>query len=213
MKTEQFIDLLAASEAPVAPVRSSQRFGWVALAGAAIALPILLGTIRLNPHLLSDMALPMYWVKSGAVAIVVLLAWQACARLARPGMALGEVPRGLLSVLIFIWLMGLAAMLNAQPEQRMALWMGGSWESCIPTMLTLSAPAWLMSMAVMKRMAPTRPALAGAAAGLLASATGALVYTLHCPELAAPFLAIWYVAGIALPALLGALAGNWYLRW
>ena len=213
MKTEQFIQLLASGEAPLAALPSSRRFAWVALAGAAIALPILLATVALNPQLLSDMAKPMYWLKSGLVLAVLLLAWQACARLARPGVKLGEVPRGLLSVLIFIWLMGLAAMLNASPDQRMALWMGGSWDTCIPGMLMLAAPAWLISMASMKRMAPTRAALAGAAAGLLASATGALVYTLHCPELAAPFLAIWYVAGISLPAVLGAIVGHWYLRW
>jgi len=65
----------------------------------------------------------------------------------------------------------------------------------------------------MRGLAPTRPAQAGGAAGLLAGAAGAAVYALHCPEMAAPFLGIWYVLGMAIPALLGAVLGPRLLRW
>ncbi len=41
--------------------------------------------------------------------------------------------------------------------------------------------------------------LLSAVAGALAT----LVYCVHCPEMAAPFIAVWYVAGIALPTVLG----------
>lgn len=50
-------------------------------------------------------------------------------------------------------------------------------------------------------------ALAGAASGLLAGAIATLVYCLHCPEMTAPFLAIWYVLGMASPTAPGALLG------
>jgi hypothetical protein len=66
---------------------------------------------------------------------------------------------------------------------------------------------------VLRGLAPTRPALAGAAAGALAGGVGGAVYALHCMELAAPFLAVWYVAGIVLPVVLGALLGPRLLRW
>jgi hypothetical protein len=39
------------------------------------------------------------------------------------------------------------------------------------------------------------------------------VYALHCPELAAPFIAIWYVIGMAAPVVLGAALGPRLLRW
>jgi len=55
--------------------------------------------------------------------------------------------------------------------------------------------------------------LTGAAAGWLAGAVGACVYSLHCPEMAAPFVAIWYVLGMGMSAALGALAGRHWLRW
>jgi hypothetical protein len=39
------------------------------------------------------------------------------------------------------------------------------------------------------------------------------VYSLHCPELAAPFIGIWYLSGILIPTMLGAWLGPWLLRW
>jgi hypothetical protein len=65
----------------------------------------------------------------------------------------------------------------------------------------------------MKGLAPTRLALAGAAAGLLSGSIGAAVYALHCPEMAPPFLGIWYLAGMLIPAAAGMVAGPRVLRW
>jgi hypothetical protein len=49
--------------------------------------------------------------------------------------------------------------------------------------------------------------------GLTAGALGAAVYALHCDEMAAPFLATWYLLGMTIPALIGAGAGPRLLRW
>ena len=65
----------------------------------------------------------------------------------------------------------------------------------------------------MKELAPTRLRLAGATAGLAAGSAAALVYCLHCPELAAPFVGFWYVLGMLIPAAAGALIGPRLLRW
>ena len=58
-----------------------------------------------------------------------------------------------------------------------------------------------------------RLGLAGACAGLMAAAVGALVYALHCPEVEAPFLAVWCVLGLLIPTVVGALIGPKLLRW
>jgi hypothetical protein len=39
------------------------------------------------------------------------------------------------------------------------------------------------------------------------------VYTLHCPEMTAPFLGIWYVLGMLIPTAVGAELGPSLLRW
>jgi len=62
-------------------------------------------------------------------------------------------------------------------------------------------------------MAPTRPRLAGAAAGLMAGGIGATVYGLYCQETAAAFTAVWYTFGMLIWAAAGALIGGRLLRW
>jgi hypothetical protein len=65
----------------------------------------------------------------------------------------------------------------------------------------------------MKGLAPTRLRLAGAAMGFAAGAMGALVYSVHCPELAAPFLGFWYLLGMLIPTAIGMALGPRLLRW
>ncbi len=57
------------------------------------------------------------------------------------------------------------------------------------------------------------PGLAGLAAGIMSGGLGAFIYGLHCPELALPFIAIWYALGMLLVAGLGFVAGRIVLRW
>ena len=76
-----------------------------------------------------------------------------------------------------------------------------------------AVPLFCALLWAMRGLAPTRPALAGAAAGWLSGAVAALTYALHCPELGAPFLGIWYPLGMLIPAAAGALIGVRLLRW
>ena len=85
--------------------------------------------------------------------------------------------------------------------------------SCPWIIAVLSLPAFAAAFWAMQGLAPTRLRLAGASAGLVAGAAGALVYTFYCPELAAPFLGVWYALGMLIPTALGALLGPRLLRW
>ncbi|MDQ2821723.1 MAG: DUF1109 domain-containing protein, partial [Pseudomonadota bacterium] len=40
-----------------------------------------------------------------------------------------------------------------------------------------------------------------------------LVYCLHCPEMSPVFVGTWYVLGMLVPALAGALLGPKVLAW
>jgi hypothetical protein len=61
--------------------------------------------------------------------------------------------------------------------------------------------------------APTRPALAGAACGLLAGGLAATFYAAHCFDDSPFFVATWYSLAIAILTLAGAAAGRFVLRW
>jgi len=65
----------------------------------------------------------------------------------------------------------------------------------------------------LKSGAPDSPALAGAAAGLVAGSIGAAVYATHCIEDSPLFLALWYTIGISAVTLLGAAIGRHTLKW
>jgi hypothetical protein len=93
------------------------------------------------------------------------------------------------------------------------LFFGDTWNSCPFLIATLSAPVFVAVVWAMQGLAPTRLRLAGAAAGLLSGAIGTMVYSVHCPEMAAPFIGFWYLLGMLIPTTVGALLGPRMLRW
>jgi hypothetical protein len=112
-----------------------------------------------------------------------------------------------------MWMLAAVVLLGADAADRAGLIRGVSWTECSGNIALLSLPVFAAIVWLMKGLAPTRLRLSGAAAGLAAGGVGAVVYTLHCPELEAPFLALWYVLGMLIPALLGAISGPRLLRW
>lgn len=215
MKTDDLITMLArgaADEAP-APMGDARRFApalaW-GLSGATLLMALCLGV---RADLAEALLMPMFWAKAGVAALAALAALQLTRRLARPGMPAGRSPLLLAALLLLIWTGAGAALLAAPPPARAALILGDSWRSCPFNITLLSIPLLVALLRAMRAMAPTRPSLAGASAGLAAGAAAAAVYALHCPEMATPFLAVWYVLGVAIPALLGALLGALLLRW
>ena len=114
---------------------------------------------------------------------------------------------------MFLWVLGLAAWFAAPPEARSQLVWGTTWRTCVFNIGAIGLPVFVAAFLALRGLAPTRPALAGGAAGALAGGAGAAVYALHCPELQAPFLAVWYVLGMAVPVAVGALLGPRLLRW
>lgn len=213
MKTEQLVDLLASNAAPVPRRAASRRL----LAALAVGLPLSLAWMLLEwgvrRDLIQAMFWPMFWVRLGFGAAVVLAGFVVVQRLARPGARVGLGWLALAAPPLLIWLLAGMALADAAPGQRAALVWGQTWRSCAIDIALVSLPVFAALLWALRGLAPTRPAWAGASAGALAGGVGAMVYALHCPELAAPYIAVWYVAGIALPTVAGALIGRRLLRW
>jgi hypothetical protein len=85
--------------------------------------------------------------------------------------------------------------------------------SCVTSIIGLSLPGLAMMLWAMRRGVPTRPAFAGAVAGLLASAIGGATYALVCKNDGSLFVALWYTAAIAVVTGFGALIGRKALAW
>ncbi len=213
MKTDELITMLASGAEAAEPHALERRFtialGWGAF-GTTLLMAIMLGV---RPDIAEAARLPMFWMKLAFPAALLAGALLATVRLSRPGVRLGRVPAALAAPVLAMWLLAVVVLLSAAPVERAQLIYGDTWASCPFNVAMLSAPVFVALLWAMKGLAPTRLALAGAAAGLLAGAVGALVYTLHCPEMESPFLAVWYLLGMLIPAAVGAMLGPRLLRW
>jgi len=213
MKTDDLVAML--STGPVAAPRgaASRRLWLVLLVGVALSLAILFAWYGLRRDLVQAMFWPMFWVKLLFPLCIAAAGFVMAHRLARPGVPVRRAWAGAALPVLALWALAVAAWFDAPAEARMPSLMGQSWRICAFSIGLMALPVFVGAMAVLRSMAPTRPALAGAAAGALAGGVGAAVYALHCMELTAPFLAVWYVSGIAVPVLAGAALGRRMLRW
>lgn len=213
MNTDDLARMLATGAAAVPAQGAGGRFalalGWGAFA-ATLLMALALGV---RPDLAQAARAPMFWAKLAFPAALAAAAFLAALRLSRPGARLARAPGAMAAAVLAMWGLAALALARAAREEWPALVFGETWRSCPALIAALSAPLLAALLWAMRGLAPTRPRLAGGAAGLLAGAGGALVYALHCPELAAPFLALWYLAGMLIPAAIGALAGPALLKW
>ena len=211
MKTTDLIALLSDD---LQPARRGMVMRWLLLGlvgGAVLSTVLMWSMLGPRPDLDAAMRLNAFWMKFFyTLALTVLgfgiLARQACAgREARTASFALAAPVAAMIVLAGIQL--------SAPGDTAALVMGATWNVCPWLIALLSLPLSLCLMLAMRRLAPTRLALAGATAGLLAGAAAATIYGFHCPEMAAPFILIWYTLGIAVSAILGAFMGPRLLAW
>lgn len=213
MKTDELVALLAREAPPVPRHAAARRFAIALLAGVPLSIAWMVFEYGVRRDLVQTMFWPMFWVKLVVPLAIAIAGFVVVQRLARPGARVRSAWLGLALPVLALWVMGVAAWLLAPVEDRAALVWGQTWRTCAFNIAAISVPVFVASLIALKSLAPTRPALAGAAAGAMSAGVGAAVYALHCQELAAPFLAIWYVAGMTLPVLAGAAIGHRFLRW
>jgi hypothetical protein len=122
-------------------------------------------------------------------------------------------PIGIPVAVVAMWALAVVTLAAASPQTRTQLILGHTAGVCPFLIALIAAPLLVAFFWVMRGLARTRLRWAGAASGFTAGSIGALVYTLHCPELAAPFLGIWYLFGMLIPAAVGAWLGPRLLHW
>ncbi len=213
MKTDELIAMLATGVAPVEPDVARKRFQSALLLGLAGAFVLMLAMFGMRSDMGTAVLLPMFWFKLAFPLALAVPALVLTARLAQPGRRLGSTWVALLLPWLALTGLALAVLSSAAPHERLPMVLGSTWVSCAFNITLVSAPVFGGVFWAMKGLAPTRLALAGGAAGLLSAAVGTLVYALHCPEMQAPFLAVWYVLGMLIPTAAGALLGPRLLRW
>ncbi len=212
MKTDELIGLLAKDAAPATPKPVAPGLLTAALVGALVSGLALVVWLGLRP-MGAAMHSPPFWMKTAYTALVAIAGFMITARLARPGARMGWAPWIVAAAVAWLAILAMMEMRRTPPSGMSHLWLGWTWKICALRILALSTPVFVAVLWLLRRMAPTRLALAGAAAGLFAGGVGATVYGLYCEETAAAFVVVWYSLGMAACAALGAVIGPRLLRW
>jgi hypothetical protein len=147
------------------------------------------------------------------MALLVCLAAPLMLQLVRPGAELRHYSL-MLAIVPALLLIAILFELFAFPE---AAWghrlMGHNAASCLMSIPLLALAPFCAVLFALRQGAPSRPAWAGAGAGLFAGAIGAMLYATHCPDDSPFFIAAWYSVGIGIVTAAGALIGARLLRW
>jgi hypothetical protein len=212
MRTVDLIELLARDVRAIPPGVVNRKLLAALLAGGLVTFAIVALGLRCQP-LLAAAQQPWFWMKVTYTGLLTVAGATIVRRLSVPGMRIGAAP--LAAALVILVMLGLGAgqILSAAPPARLALWLGHTWKVCSPLILLLAMPIYGCLIAAIRSLAPTRPTVAGTAAGFVAGALAATLYGLHCPEQAAAFAATWYTLGIAAATAVGAATGGRLLRW
>ena len=212
MRTADLIELLAHDARATPPGVVNRRLLAALAAGGLVSFAIVALLLRCQP-LLTAAQQPWFWMKATYTGLLTLAGVVIVRRLSVPGTRIGAAPFAAGLIVLAMLALGAGQILSAAPAGRITLWLGLTWKVCSPLILLLAMPIYGCLIAAIRRLAPTRPTLTGAAAGSAAGALAATLYGLHCPEQAAAFVASWYTLGIAAATALGAITGRRLLRW
>lgn len=212
-RTDELIAKLSSNVAVIGPRAGARRVATAALVGAGVAFVLLVLSLGIRPDLASATLTAPFWMKWMFTLSLTVWSFLTLMRLGRPEATPGPAVWGVIASVAVIELMGLGEWLSADAAQRPALVMGHTALRCSAAIPLLAFPVFIALLRAFSRLAPTRLALTGGMAGLLAGSVGATVYAFACPEHAAVFMAVWYCLGILGSAAIGALVGPRLLKW
>lgn len=182
-------------------------------AGVFLSAVFVIAVLGVRPNLGEVATNALFWLKCAFVGTLALIGFAAARIAAIPAGRFHTLP-WLLAVPAMLMACGvLATVADVDAAGRAAQFWGQTWRTCPLLIALLSLPIFAAAVYRMRRLAPTRLRLAGAIAGFASGALAALLYCLHCPELAPSFVASWYTLGILIPTAVGALAGPRLLAW
>jgi hypothetical protein len=212
METDQLIRTLAADNAHrERPVGVALALALVAAAPVSVAM--LFAGLGVRPDFMTAMRNPFFDLKFVVTLALAIPAIAISLHLSRPEASLRGwkwlllIPAGLL-------LAGIASeMMMPQRLPMMTRLVGNNSRLCMTAIPLMSLPLLVAALIGLRHGAPTRPAVAGAMAGLLSAGLAATLYASHCTDDSPLFVATWYTIATALVAAIGALAGSRVLRF
>ncbi|MGH6945733.1 MAG: NrsF family protein [Kiloniellales bacterium] len=212
MDTSELIKALAADTRQPAP---SLSFVWWGAAGLAIVLAaaVFFATLGPRPDIAAAAETPRFLFKFLVTITLAATAFVLARALSRPGdtwrgalLYLAAAP-ALLAVAVVVELVVMP------PDTWAARTIGTNSMICLTYIPLIGIGPLVLFLAALRHGAPTRPAIAGAVAGLLAGGIAATLYAAQCTDDSPLFVATWYTIAIAGLALVGAVGARLFARW
>ena len=169
--------------------------------------------LGMRPDVMTAMRNPFFDLKFLVTLALAVPAIAIALHLSRPEASLRGwswlllIPLGLLGI-------GVAGeMMMPQRLPMMTRLVGSNSRVCLTAIPLLSLPLLVAALIGLRHGAPSRPALAGAFAGLLSAGLAATLYASHCIDDSPLFVATWYTLATLLVTAVGALVGSRVLRF
>jgi hypothetical protein len=214
MRTNDLIDKLVAdyvAQPPPKPV--AHRLVMAIIGGLAISAALFSITLGPRPDILSALSTWRFDIKwADNLVLVIAAAWVAL-RLSRPITTPTSAMRALIVPAFLLVAAVMYELITVPASQWPSHAMGVNGVMCLANIIFLSVLPLTATLYALRQGAPMSPALAGAAAGLLAGALGSTVFAMHCANDSPLFVAIWYTLAIGLMSMFGLLIGRHVLRW
>jgi hypothetical protein len=212
METDQLIRTLAADSA-----HRARPVGFVLalalLAAAPVSLAMFFTDLGVRPDVMTAIRNPFFDLKFAVTLALAISAIAVSLHLSRPEASLHGFA-WLLLIPVGLLVAGISGeMMMPQRLPMMTRLVGSNSRVCLTAIPAMSLPLLAAALVGLRHGAPTRPALAGAMAGLLSAGLAATLYASHCTDDSPLFVATWYTIAAALMTAIGALAGSRMLRF
>jgi hypothetical protein len=212
MDTDQLIRTLAADNS-----HRSRPVGFVLalalLPAAPVSVLMFVTELGVRPDVMTAMHNPFFDLKFAITLALASAAITVALHLSRPEASLhGWL--WLLMVPVGLLVAGISGeMMLPQRLPMMARLVGSNSKVCMTAVPLMSLPLLVAALIGLRHGAPTRPAVAGAMAGLLSAGLAATLYAAHCEDDSPLFVATWYTIATAMVTAIGALVGSRVLRF
>jgi hypothetical protein len=212
MDTDQLIRTLAADSTHRAPPVGVV-LALALLAATPVALAIFFAGLGVRPDVMTAMHNPFFDLKFAVTLALAIPAIAISLHLSRPEASLHGWA-WLLLIPVGLLIAGISGeMTMPQRLPMMTRLVGSNSRVCLTAIPLISLPLLAAALIGLRHGASTRPALAGAIAGLSSAGLAATLYASHCTDDSPLFVATWYTIATALVTAIGALAGSKVLRF
>jgi hypothetical protein len=212
MDTNELIKALAADTRPPAASLSSV---WWGAAGLAIVLAaaVFFAMLGPRPDIAAAAETPRFLFKFVLTITLAVSAFGLARALSRPDGTWREGMPYLAAAPALLALAVVVEIFVLPPGTWSDKLVGTNSINCLTYISLIGIGPLAIFLRALCHGAPTRPALAGAVAGLAAGGIAATFYAAQCTDDSPLFVATWYTIAIAGLALIGAAAAARFVHW